>query len=41
MFKLETNYPPSGDQPKAIKTFTNGINDGLMNQTLLGVTGFG
>ena len=41
MFKLETNYTPSGDQPKAIKTLTNGINDGLMHQTLLGVTGSG
>ena len=41
MFKLNTKYTPSGDQPKAIKQLTDGINDGLMHQTLLGVTGSG
>ena len=41
MFKLTTKYTPSGDQPKAIQHLTDGINDGLMHQTLLGVTGSG
>lgn len=41
MFKLTTKYTPSGDQPKAIQNLTDGINDGLMHQTLLGVTGSG
>ena len=40
-FKLETNYQPTGDQPEAIKKLVEGINDGLMHQTLLGVTGSG
>ena len=40
-FKLETDYQPTGDQPEAIKKLVDGINDGLMHQTLLGVTGSG
>jgi excinuclease ABC subunit B len=40
-FKLETDYQPTGDQPEAIKHLVEGINDGLMHQTLLGVTGSG
>ena len=40
-FKLETDYQPAGDQPEAIKKLVEGINDGLMHQTLLGVTGSG
>ena len=40
-FKLETDYQPTGDQPEAIKQLVEGINDGLMHQTLLGVTGSG
>ena len=40
-FKLETDYRPTGDQPEAIKQLVEGINDGLMHQTLLGVTGSG
>ena len=40
-FKLETDYQPTGDQPEAIKKLVEGINDGLMHQTLLGVTGSG
>ena len=40
-FKLETDYTPTGDQPEAIKKLVDGINDGLMHQTLLGVTGSG
>ncbi len=40
-FKLVTDYKPSGDQPQAIKKLTNGINSGIKEQTLLGVTGSG
>ncbi|HLV28184.1 MAG TPA: excinuclease ABC subunit UvrB [Burkholderiaceae bacterium] len=40
-FKLYQPYPPAGDQPAAIDALVSGINDGLMYQTLLGVTGSG
>ena len=40
-FKLETDKVPAGDQPSAIKTLLSGLDDGLLNQTLLGVTGSG
>jgi excinuclease ABC subunit B len=40
-FKLRSKYQPMGDQPKAIAQLTKGINEGLRNQTLLGVTGSG
>ncbi len=40
-FQLKTDYKPTGDQPAAIKQLMEGINDGLMHQTLLGVTGSG
>ncbi len=40
-FELRSNYEPSGDQPKAIKELTEGINRGDKFQTLLGVTGSG
>ncbi|KZX12831.1 excinuclease ABC subunit UvrB [Methanobrevibacter curvatus] len=40
-FKLKSNYNPLGDQPKAINSLVNGINKGLHEQTLLGVTGSG
>ena len=40
-FKLSTHYSPAGDQPAAIKALTEGLNDGLAFQTLLGVTGSG
>jgi excinuclease ABC subunit B len=40
-FELVSNYKPLGDQPKAIKSITNGIKKGFPNQTLLGVTGSG
>ncbi len=40
-FRLETKYSPAGDQPTAIKTLLRGLDDGLLNQTLLGVTGSG
>ncbi|MPS77099.1 MAG: excinuclease ABC subunit UvrB [Achromobacter sp.] len=40
-FQLFQPYPPAGDQPTAIEGLTQGIEDGLMFQTLLGVTGSG
>ena len=40
-FDLVSNYKPAGDQPKAIEEIVKGLNDGLLNQTLLGVTGSG
>ena len=40
-FHLHQPYPPAGDQPKAIEKLVEGLNDGLMFQTLLGVTGSG
>ncbi len=40
-FALETDKTPAGDQPTAIKTLLSGLDDGLLNQTLLGVTGSG
>lgn len=40
-FKLNSNYKPLGDQPKAINSLVNGMNNGLKHQTLLGVTGSG
>ena len=40
-FKLVSNYKPKGDQPQAIKGLEDGLNSGLLKQTLLGVTGSG
>ncbi len=40
-FILSANYQPAGQQPEAIKTLVAGLEDGLMHQTLLGVTGSG
>ena len=40
-FKLNSPYKPLGDQPKAINSLADGINDGVKEQTLLGVTGSG
>ena len=41
MFKLHSEYKPTGDQPKAIEYLSKGIMDGKKFQTLLGVTGSG
>ena len=41
MFKLVSNYKPTGDQPQAIEYLSNGIKEGKKFQTLLGVTGSG
>ncbi|MDI9615518.1 excinuclease ABC subunit UvrB [Methanothermobacter sp.] len=40
-FKLVSDYRPLGDQPKAIRSLVEGINSGMREQTLLGVTGSG
>ena len=41
MFKLESKYTPSGDQPQAIEKLVKGIKNGLKKQVLLGATGTG
>ena len=41
MFKLHSNFKPTGDQPQAIKTLVEGIKLGVKDQVLLGVTGSG
>jgi excinuclease ABC subunit B len=40
-FHLHSPFSPSGDQPEAIRQLLEGLNDGLLHQTLLGVTGSG
>ena len=40
-FKLQSNYSPAGDQPKAIESLVDGLESGIARQTLLGVTGSG
>ncbi len=40
-FSLVSDYSPAGDQPGAIKSLIDGLNDGLARQILLGVTGSG
>ena len=40
-FNLKTQFSPTGDQPKAIKSIVKGFEEGSKKQTLLGVTGSG
>ena len=40
-FELTSAYKPTGDQPEAINQLVRGLEDGLLAQTLLGVTGSG
>lgn len=40
-FDLQSKFKPAGDQPKAIASLIEGLEDGLHAQTLLGVTGSG
>jgi excinuclease ABC subunit B len=40
-FELYQPYPPAGDQPEAIRQLVEGVQDGEVYQTLLGVTGSG
>lgn len=39
MFKLHSEYKPTGDQPQAIEYLSKGVKEGKKFQTLLGVTG--
>ena len=41
MFKLHSEYAPTGDQPQAIEALTRGLEQGMKHQVLLGVTGSG
>ena len=41
IFKLHSEYKPTGDQPHAIKELVDGFKEGNQFQTLLGVTGSG
>jgi len=41
MFKLKSEFSPTGDQPEAIKVLVDGYNSGKKQETLLGVTGSG
>ena len=40
-FELKSAYKPAGDQPQAIEKLVEGLEDGLKDQVLLGVTGSG
>ena len=40
-FELAAPYQPTGDQPQAIRSLTEGVREGMREQTLLGVTGSG
>lgn len=40
-FELVSKFKPTGDQPEAIESLVEGLNDGLRTQVLLGVTGSG
>ncbi len=40
-YRLHQTFAPAGDQPEAIDKLTAGVRDGLIHQTLLGVTGSG
>lgn len=41
LFKLRTEYVPTGDQPAAIEQLASNIEAGVKDQVLLGVTGSG
>ena len=41
IFKLHSEYAPTGDQPQAIEALVKGFQEGNQFQTLLGVTGSG
>ncbi len=40
-FNIQSRFKPAGDQPAAINQLVEGLNDGEVHQTLLGVTGSG
>ena len=39
--KVVSDFEPAGSQPEAISSLVGGLNDGLLHQVLLGVTGAG
>jgi len=41
VFKLKSEYKPTGDQPQAVEALSDGVKKGLREQVLLGVTGSG
>jgi excinuclease ABC subunit B len=41
LFKLNSQFKPAGDQPKAIRALNDGLKKGMRHQTLFGVTGSG
>ena len=41
IFKLHSEYQPTGDQPQAIEKLVKGFQEGNQCETLLGVTGSG
>ncbi len=41
IFKLQSDFKPTGDQPEAIRQLVSGLKEGITHQTLLGVTGSG
>jgi excinuclease ABC subunit B len=41
LFKLTSQYKPTGDQPEAIESLVRNVGEGRKFQTLLGVTGSG
>ncbi|HEY9480610.1 MAG TPA: excinuclease ABC subunit UvrB [Candidatus Paceibacterota bacterium] len=41
LFKINNEFKPAGDQPKAIQALVEGVKKGMRHQTLLGVTGSG
>ena len=40
-FELHSKFKPTGDQPQAIQSLTEGVIDGIRTQLLVGVTGSG
>ena len=40
-FEIEASFKPTGDQPAAIRSISEGLNESLKHQTVLGVTGSG
>ena len=41
LFTLQSAFKPKGHQPEAIAKLSSGLEDGLLHQTVLGVTGSG
>ena len=41
MFRLDSSFTPAGDQPRAMEILIRGVEEGVKDQVLLGVTGSG